>query len=171
MNKRKIPTGSELSLEKIFDDVQQDQILNLKNRTRRLFDQFGLVLDFSEGQDIGNNFKLSVTGSNNTQLSVTSGTALTKSNEIIEFSSYSKDFVSEGLDDGHYLFKISYEMSSSEPVTVMTGFLYDATGAEDYSTRNTKLSDGYAASLVPASDINAAINSLSDDEVAIGIVY
>ncbi len=44
----------------------------------------------------------------------------------------------------YYLVKVRYVWVGSEPVTAMNAFLYDKTGSEPYTSKNTVKTDSWA---------------------------
>lgn len=171
MNRRKVPSGSKQSLEQVFANVQSDVSKNITNRVKTLFDSLGLALDFQSGVDAGNNFSVSVQGSSDEQLSITSGKAITDSGEYIDFQGSTKDWSTESLSDGTYVVKLVYTELPSEPVTVMNAFLLDSSGGEPYTDRKTKFADGSKIELsTVGADLATTVAALGDDELALAIV-
>lgn len=171
MKSRKLPSGSKQSLESVFDNVQSDQQANLTNRVKLLFDSLGLNLDFVTGSDQGNDFAMTVQGTSDEQLAITSGKALTESIEYINFTGQTVDLTNRTVSDGQYIVALEYKMVKSDPVTVMQGFLYDATGNEDYTDRNTKIDDSYKISFVSTdTDIATSLGNLTDKQIGLAVV-
>ena len=93
MDRIKVPSGSVQKLETVFDNLQDQQELNLTNRIDRLVkitdDQYsyGIVLDVVNGEHISTDTSFKVTLTNgNAGWIIDKGYAITQSKEHVHFT-------------------------------------------------------------------------------------
>lgn len=191
MNRIKVPSGSVQKLETVFDNLQDKQELNITNRVKRFAQlndskyALGVIVDLKNGEPVStdNSFKM-ILENQNAGWKIYEGHAVTQNGEYIAFEGITENTARTAASYGmttnkYYLVKIHYDWVGSEPCTAMNAFLFDKTGSDPYSSRNTVKSDSYEIQVV---DITAEVLGLTfdveqlyptilgDEDIAVAIV-
>jgi hypothetical protein len=191
MERIKVPSGSVQKLETVFDTLQAQQEENLTNRIDRLVKldsssnyYYGIIVDMVNGEPTSNDtsFKLTLTNGNAGWI-IDKGFAITQSKEHVNFTgvndSSARTNASYSMTTSkYYLVKLYYDWVGSDPVTAMNAFLFDRTGSEPYTSKNTVQSDSWEIRVQDiTTEVGAGLDldtlypaNITSDEIAIAIV-
>jgi hypothetical protein len=166
MDRIKVHGGTKQKIEHLFDRLQEFVSGNVSSRLAKIFSSYGPVTDQLYGT-IQSITTLKVNLTSGLSFNIQPGEALVEVGEKIKISTTHTETTSDN-GDVYYSVKLQYSELGSVPVPTMTSFVYDKTGTEPYSTRNSEFTDNYTVVLTDVGSSGAI--SVSTNEVALGII-
>lgn len=171
MDRVKYPSGSEVKVETLIDDLQAKAYGNLKKRVQLLIDSYGLNLTVANGTIGGqNNFNVT-TVSAGASVSISEGSALTPAADYIKLSNplTTTNTASSNPNTG-YGVVLEYLEVGSDPVKSVNAFVFDKIGSQSLN-RNTVFSDSAVLKLVEiTSDLSTLKASLTDKQILVAAI-
>jgi len=171
MDRVKYPSGSEVKIETLIDNVQTKAYSNLKKRLEHLIGSYGLNLTVTNDSiPSTTDFETTTTAAGAT-ISVAPGTALTDASSYIKTSSAitTSNLGASNTANG-YAVILTYLETGSDPVKALNAFVFDKLGSQSLN-RNTVFSDSVSLSLQEiTTDITTLKSGLTSDQIVISAV-
>ena len=172
MARVKVPSGTVQKFEKVFDDLQTNIKSNVKKQFETILnDTFGNVLSVVNGTVSDSDLKVSVSSTTEDplQLTVQSGSVLTRSGDVIKVTAPFTTTQTLATANTFILIKIAYKEVGGDSTTAMNSFLYDSTGSSAYSTKYTRYTDSFALSFSVVTEASGWRSALGENEVPLAL--
>lgn len=171
MDRVKYPSGSEVKVEDLIDNLQTKAYNNLKKRVQLLIKSYGLSLDVNSGVVGGGNDFSVTTVSAGASVSVSEGSALVPSADFIKLSNPRTAVnTADSNPNLGYGVVLEYTEVGSDPVKSVNAFVFDKLGSQSLN-RNTIFSDSVNVKLIQiTSDLATLKTSLTDKQILIAAI-